>query len=99
MGKGCGHFLLIRAGHSRRVFEDFQYWPFVEVEYEQIISNCDHVDISNRTDARSKLMNVSYILDVYLPIDKDHRVVSRGPKDNKAVFCPRRTRTGCAYTL
>ena len=71
----------------------FKGAPFVEVEYDP---NCDYVDISNRTDVRSQLMNVSYILDVYLPTDKDHRVVSR-PKDDKAVFV--RSTRGTLYAV
>ena len=71
----------------------FKGAPFVEVEYDP---NCDYVDISNRTDVRSQLINVSYILDVYLPTDKDHRVVSR-PKDDKAVFV--RSTRGTLYAV
>ena len=63
----------VNCRNSGETPKTFKGAPFVEVEYDP---NCDYVDISNRTDVRSQLINVSYILDVYLPTDKDHRVVS-----------------------
>ena len=53
----------INCRNSGETPKTFKGAPFVEVEYDP---NCDYVDISNRTDVRSQLINVSYILDVYL---------------------------------
>ena len=82
-----------RVADENTVPSTYKGAPFIQVKYD---ANCDHVDISNRTDARSQLVNISYILDVYLPVDKDNKVLSR-PKDHKAVYV--RSSRGTLYAV
>eukprot|EP00943_MAST-04B_sp_MAST-4B-sp1_P004212 g4212.t1 len=82
-----------RGANDNNVPKLFKGATFVQVEYD---TNCDHVDISNRSDARPQLENVSYILDVYLPVDKNNKVLSRS-NDNKAVYV--RSSRGTLYAV